>query len=233
MAKNTKVSGDFTNVHVRNFGQGSELVLELDFKCWYHRSLWQPHRRWCIDILLNSRILNLKSNHLKGQLPHLSANVKELNIANNSFSGSISTFLCHEVNRRNKLEFLDASNNLLSGELSDCWRYWQSLIHLNLGRNNLSGRILYSMESLVVLKALRLNNNSISGDIPSSLQKCSNLTLIDIGENHFPMTIPLWIGKMPSLQILRLRLSGFKAIYLYKYANFRLLEYWILLIIAY
>ena len=162
------------------------------------------------DILLNSRILNLKSNHLKGQLPHFSVNVKELNIANNSFSGSISTFLCHEVNRRNKLEVLDASNNLLSGELSDCWRYWSSLIHLNLGSNNLSGRIPYSMESLVVLKALRLNNNSIFGDIPSSLQKCSNLTLIDIGENHFSMTIPLWIGKMPSLDILRLRSSGFK-----------------------
>ncbi|KAM3730086.1 hypothetical protein ACB098_12G060900 [Castanea mollissima] len=160
------------------------------------------------DILPNSRILNLKSNHLKGQLPHLSANVEVLNIANNSFSGSISTFLCHKVNRRNKLQVLDASNNLLSGKLSYCWKYWQSLIYLNLGSNNLSGRIPYSMVSLVGIKALRLHNNSISGDIPSSLQKCSNLTLIDIGENHFPMTIPLWIGKMPSLQILRLRSSG-------------------------
>lgn len=66
------------------------------------------------------------------------------------------------------------------------------------------------MVSLVGLKALCLHNNSIYGDIPSSLQKCSNLTLIDIGENHFPMTIPLWIGKMPSLQILRPRSRGFK-----------------------
>nr|XP_023889541.1 receptor-like protein EIX1 [Quercus suber] len=161
------------------------------------------------DILLNSRILNLKYNHLKGQLPHLSANVKMLNIANNSFSRSISTFLCHEENRRNKLEVLDASNNLLSGKLSHYWMYWQSLVYLNLGSNNLSGRIPYLMVSLVGLKALRLHNNSISGDIPPSLQKCSNLMLIDIGENHFPMTIPLWIGKMPSLQILR-RSSGFK-----------------------
>ncbi|KAK7860996.1 receptor-like protein eix2 [Quercus suber] len=152
---------------------------------------------------------DLKSNHLKGQLPHLSANVEMLNIANNSFFGSISTFLCHEVNRRNILEVLDASNNLLSGKLSHCWMYWQSLVYLNLGSNNLSGRIPYLMVSLVGLKALHLHNNSISGDIPSSLQKCSNLTLIDIGENHFPMTIPLWIGKMPSLQILR-RSSGFK-----------------------
>uniref|UniRef100_A0A2N9IF53 Uncharacterized protein n=1 Tax=Fagus sylvatica TaxID=28930 RepID=A0A2N9IF53_FAGSY len=134
------------------------------------------------DIVLNSTFLNLRSNHFKGRLPQLSANVQGLNIANNSLSGQISTFLCHTMNRKNKLEILDASNNLLSGEFSHCWRYWQSLIHLNLGSNNLSGKIPYSMGSLVKLQSLSLQNNSISGDIPSSLKMCSSLGLIDIGE---------------------------------------------------
>jgi hypothetical protein len=95
------------------------------------------------DVLLNSTFLNLRYNNIKGRLPRLSANVKVLNIANNSFSGLISTFLCRKMNRKNKLMVLEASNNLLSGELSHCLRYWQSLIHLKLGCNRLSGRIPY------------------------------------------------------------------------------------------
>jgi Leucine-rich repeat (LRR) protein len=162
------------------------------------------------DIVLNSTFLNLRSNHFKGRLPQLSANVQVLNIANNSLSGQISTFLCHTMNRKNKLEILDASNNLLSGEFSHCWRYWQSLIHLNLGSNNLSGKIPYSMGSLVKLQSLSLQNNSISGDIPSSLKMCSSLGLIDIGDNHLSGTIPHWIGEMTNLIILRLRSSGLK-----------------------
>jgi Leucine-rich repeat (LRR) protein len=162
------------------------------------------------DILLNSTILNLRSNHFKGRLPRLSANVKLLNIANNSIYGPISTFLCKKMNRKNKLEVLDVSNNFLSGEISHCWRYWQSLIHLNLGTNSLSGKIPYSMGSLVKLKSLRLQNNSFSGDIPSSLKKCSSLGLIDIGDNHLSGIIPLWVRKMRNLIILRLRSSGFK-----------------------
>uniref|UniRef100_A0A2N9H8E0 Disease resistance R13L4/SHOC-2-like LRR domain-containing protein n=1 Tax=Fagus sylvatica TaxID=28930 RepID=A0A2N9H8E0_FAGSY len=151
-----------------------------------------------------------KLKHLEGRLPQLSANVQVLNIANNSLSGQISTFLCHTMNRKNKLEVLDASNNLLSGEFSQCWRYWQSLIHLNLGSNSLSGKIPYSMGSLGKLQSLHLQNNSISGNIPSSLKKCSGLGLIDIGDNHLSGTLPPWIGEMTYLIILRLRSNRFK-----------------------
>uniref|UniRef100_A0A2N9FT33 Uncharacterized protein n=1 Tax=Fagus sylvatica TaxID=28930 RepID=A0A2N9FT33_FAGSY len=173
------------------------------------------------DIVLNSTFLNLRSNHFKGHLPQLSANVQGLNIANNSLSGQISTFLCHTMNRKNKLEVLDASNNLLSGEFSHCCRYWQSLIHLNLGSNNLSGKIPYSMGSLVELQSLRLQNNSISGDIPSSLKMCSSLGLIDIvlselrflnlSQNHLTGKIPEKIGNMKvleSVDLLQNHLSG-------------------------
>ena len=74
-------------------------------------------------ILLNSTILNLRSNHFKWRLPRLSANVEVLNLANNSFFGLISTFLCQKMNKINKLQGIDVSNNFLIGELSNCWRY--------------------------------------------------------------------------------------------------------------
>ncbi|XP_030971262.1 receptor-like protein EIX2 isoform X1 [Quercus lobata] len=160
------------------------------------------------DAVLNSTVLNLNSNHFKGRMPQLSANVKELNIADNSFAGPISTFLCLKRNRMNKLIILDASFNLLSGELPDCWKDWQSLARLDLGSNSISGGIPHSMGSLVALQTLHLENNNISGDIPSSLQSCSQLELLDIGENHLQVTIPLWIGEMTSLMVLRLRSNG-------------------------
>jgi len=53
--------------------------------------------------MLNSSVINLSSNHFKGQMPQLSANVKKLNIANNSIFGPISTILCKKMNRKNRL----------------------------------------------------------------------------------------------------------------------------------
>ncbi|KAL4625633.1 hypothetical protein ACB092_05G039700 [Castanea dentata] len=166
---------------------------------------------WFWNWTSNITYINLSNNHIECNVSDifLSSTVKMLNIANNSFYGPISTFLCQKKVRKNKLEVLDAANNLLSGELSHCWKYWQSLIHLNLGSNNLVGRIPYSMGALVNLQSLRLQKNSICGDIPSSLKKCSNLRLIDMGENHLSI-IPLWIGEMTNLLVLRLRSSEFK-----------------------
>ncbi|KAL4625572.1 hypothetical protein ACB092_05G036000 [Castanea dentata] len=162
------------------------------------------------EIVLNSVVINLRSNHFKGQMPQLSTNVVGLNIANNSISGPISSFMCQKMNRKNILKVLDVSNNLLTGAIPHCLKYWQSLTHLNLGSNDISGRIPYSMGSLVALQSLHVRNNRISGDIPSSLKKCSNLRLIDIGENPLSGAIPPWIGEMTNLTILRLRSNGFK-----------------------
>ena len=166
---------------------------------------------WFWNWTSNITYINLSNNHIECDVLDifLSSTVKVLNIANNSFYGPISTFLCQKKIRKNKLEILDASNNLLSRELSHCWKYWQSLIHLNLGSNNLVGIIPYSMEALVNLQSLRLQNNNIYGDIPSSLKKCSNLRLIDMGDNHLSI-IPLWIGEMTNLLVLCLRSSEFK-----------------------
>ncbi|KAM3746997.1 hypothetical protein ACB098_05G005300 [Castanea mollissima] len=166
---------------------------------------------WFWNWIANITYIDLSNNHIECNVSDifLSSTVKMLNIANNSFYGPISTFLCQKKIRKNKLEVLDASNNLLSGELSHCWKYWQSLIHLNLGSNNLVGGIPYSMGALVNLQSLRLQTNSICGDIPSSLKKCSNLRLIDMGENHLSI-IPLWIGEMKNVSVLRLRSSEFK-----------------------
>ena len=96
-----------------------------------------------------------------GQLPHLSSNVACFSMVNNSLSGQIPSFLCQKMNGRSKLAILDLSNSAFSGELGHCLVHLQSLIHLNLGSNNLSGKIPEFIGSLVSLKALHLHSKQL------------------------------------------------------------------------
>ncbi|RVW72126.1 Receptor-like protein 12 [Vitis vinifera] len=156
-------------------------------------------------VLLNNTYIDLSSNCFMGELPRLSPQVSRLNMANYSFSGPISPFLCQKLNGKSNLEILDMSTNNLAGELSHCWTYWQSLTRLNLGNNNLSGKIPDSMGSLFELEALHLHNNSLSGDIPPSLRNCTSLGLLDLGGNELSGNLPSWMGETTTLMVLRLR----------------------------
>ncbi|KAF8412958.1 hypothetical protein HHK36_000930 [Tetracentron sinense] len=162
------------------------------------------------NIILKSETVDLSSNCFTGRLPRLSPNVSELILSNNSISGPLSPLLCKKTDEQKQLWILDLSKNLLSGELPQCWMYWQHLIYLNLGSNNLSGKLPSSMGSLISLRSLHLRNNSFSRDLPSSLQNCTNLEFIDLGENKLSGNIPSWMGeKVTNLGALRLRSNEF------------------------
>ncbi|XP_043692966.1 receptor-like protein EIX2 [Telopea speciosissima] len=152
----------------------------------------------------------LGSNSLEGPLPHFSSNVWELDLSNNSFSGPISHFLCQEMDGQSKLEILDLSDNLLSGDIPDCWMNWQSLQVIKLGNNNFTRKVPSSLGSLLALQSLHLRNNHLSGKLPSSLQNCSDLQVIDLGKNEFFGSIPTWLGKnLPQLIVLVLHSNNF------------------------
>ncbi|MBA0763997.1 hypothetical protein Gotri_013381 [Gossypium trilobum] len=81
------------------------------------------------------------------------------------------------------LDYLDLSNNLLSGRIPDCWNKY----------------IL-----------LRLRNTSLYGKIPHSLENCTQLRLLDLGDNKLTGIIPPWIGeRLDGLIVLRLRSNEF------------------------
>ncbi|XP_020965075.1 receptor-like protein kinase 5 [Arachis ipaensis] len=146
------------------------------------------------EVLLNSSVISISSNNMKGGLPRLSSNVVFFQLNNNSLSGSISHLLCHSKKINNELQYLDLSNNNLSGGLTDCWMNWKSLGHVNLGGNNLSGNIPPSMGFLSNLTGLHLHENNLSGDISSSsLQYCRSLSILNVRENSFSGNIPKWM----------------------------------------
>ncbi|XP_022140821.1 LRR receptor-like serine/threonine-protein kinase GSO2 [Momordica charantia] len=165
-------------------------------------------------ILLNSpsSMVYLSSNKFDGDLPRVSSNVIELDLSNNSFFGNMSHFLCHSRSQENQLKILYLGDNLLSGNIPDCWTKWMSLKVVKLDNNNLFGKLPSSMGSLNDLQSLHLRNNSLSGEIPSALKNCLSLWTLDLGLNAFQGNIPTWIGtNLSNLKVLGLRsnkLSG-------------------------
>ncbi|CAN6678518.1 unnamed protein product [Malus baccata var. baccata] len=149
----------------------------------------------------------LGSNQFNGSLPLVSSAVFALDLSNSSFSGSLSHFFCDRSDVPNYLEVLLLDNNLLTGEIPDCWLHWPNLKVVNLEDNNLTGKIPSSIGDLLLLQSLHLRNNNLSGDLPVSLQNCEQLLLLDLAENKFVGGIPIWFGQ--SLVVLSLRSNKF------------------------
>ncbi|KAB1204965.1 hypothetical protein CJ030_MR7G015201 [Morella rubra] len=119
-----------------------------------------------------SNNIDLSHNLFEGPIPPFPSNVGAIFLSSNRFSGSIS-FLCALT--KGLLNVLDLSNNMLSGDLPDCWIHFKQLSVLSLSNNNLSGEIPSSMGSLILIQILRLGNNSFVGKLPLSLQNCKNV----------------------------------------------------------
>ncbi|XP_052303304.1 receptor-like protein EIX2 isoform X8 [Populus trichocarpa] len=115
---------------------------------------------------------DLSFNRFEGLLPAFPFNTASLILSNNLFSGPIS-LICNIVGKA--LSFLDLSNNLLTGQLPNCFMNWSTLVVLNLANNNLSGNqfsgaIPVTMGDLNFLSYLNVSYNNLSGQIPSSTQ---------------------------------------------------------------
>ncbi|MBA0785409.1 hypothetical protein Gotri_025177 [Gossypium trilobum] len=156
--------------------------------------------------------VDLSFNNFSGPLPQISmgSNQYMIDLSNNYFSGSLFHFLCYQLNGTITTSFLGIANNLLSGEIPDCWIKWQSLQVLRLDGNRFTGKIPSSMGTLSELQSLNLHNNKLHGEIPLSLKNCTNLLAINLGKNELDGNIPRWLGQdLSNLIILILRSNKF------------------------
>ncbi|KAL3331991.1 hypothetical protein AABB24_032554 [Solanum stoloniferum] len=154
---------------------------------------------------IGSIVIDLGYNNFSGPLPTFPHLVSELRVDNNKFSGSLNS-IC-------KIRYpvtLDLSNNLLSGEIPDCWALMSVPTVLNVANNHISGSIPYSLCSSTSLSSLYVRNNNLSGQFPVSLKNCQGLKVLDLGRNRLSGNIPEWIGtKLAGLGILSLRFNEF------------------------
>jgi len=155
---------------------------------------------------IGSYIIDVSYNRFSGPLLQINSDAFVLNLSNNLFQGTI-TFIC-ETNS-SSLGYLDPSNNLLFGELPECWENMMALTFLSLANNNLSGRTLESFGRICrkdnYVRSLHFQNNSFIGKLPAALMNCTLLRIIDFGENKLFGRIPTWIGtSLKDLRVLRL-----------------------------
>ncbi|XP_047947660.1 receptor-like protein EIX2 [Salvia hispanica] len=164
------------------------------------------------DNLISGTIPNLSStsilsmdvsyNQFSGPIPLFPANATDILLSGNMFSGSISS-ICQTIHGH--LEYIDLSNNLLAGDVPNCWKNIPNLHSLNLANNSFSGEIPASLGTLHNLGALQMHGNELCGELPYTLRLCQALQMIDVGGNKLTGEIPTWIGQLYKLQILNLR----------------------------
>ncbi|GJX49928.1 leucine-rich repeat-containing protein [Tanacetum coccineum] len=126
---------------------------------------------------------NLNSSMFRWLCPLIGNKLTDLSLSRNKFDEKLSDFLnnlsgCTSAT----LELLDASNNQLTGSLSDEIQHFSSLQRLNLSYNQLDGTISENLWQLPSLQWLYLSFNSLKGAIFENIGK-SNLWYIDLSYN--------------------------------------------------
>ncbi|KAJ1699869.1 hypothetical protein LUZ63_008381 [Rhynchospora breviuscula] len=149
--------------------------------------------------------INLSGNTLSGPLSLNFEDLIQLRVLvlkENSFNGSIPQSLC----KLQHLQYLDLSKNSLAGKVPLCLHKNANATHQNLlgfGSSPLS-----SLSSSIII--LNLGYNNLSGRFPLFLKGCSSLVLLALENNNFFGSIPSWVGKkLATLRILSLRYNRF------------------------
>lgn len=140
------------------------------------------------------RVLDLRSNELWGDIGVIFSelrNVEFMDLSCNNFSGELPGNPMNMSTLGNTVRHLNLSRNLLSGRFltNDTLALFKSLEALDLG-NNMIGGELPPFETTFNLKVLRLPNNRLFGEIPHQLLTNSvPLLELDLSGNGFSGSI--------------------------------------------
>ncbi|CAD5322688.1 unnamed protein product [Arabidopsis thaliana] len=124
--------------------------------------------------------------------------------SNNNFTGKIPSFICE----LRSLDTLDLSDNNFSGSIPPCMENLKSnLSDLSLRQNNLSGD--FPEHIFESLRSLDVGHNQLVGKLPRSLRFFSTLEVLNVESNRINDTFPFWLSSLQKLQVLVLRSNAF------------------------
>jgi Leucine-rich repeat (LRR) protein len=159
-----------------------------------------------IPLQWSLKYLDISNNNMSGTIPGWMVNMTgfwTFDVSNNSFEGQIP---CGLVGFH---EFVDLSHNSLSGSLPSCLNL-QSIVHLRLQGNKLTGLIPKAVFNSSSLLILDLRDNSFSGSIPNEIGALSNLRILLLRGNNFSGIIPnqmCWLNKINIMDLSKNSLS--------------------------
>nr|XP_023912429.1 receptor-like protein EIX1 [Quercus suber] len=195
----------------------SLMILSLRFNNFYG----QIPEELCA--LTSLQILDLSHNKLFGSIPRCVNNFNMMARNNNSnyplfllnswFESSSNPFesawlvikgISREYSTTLQLvNFIDLSNNNLSGEIPKEVASLQGLLSLNLSFNVLTGRIPENIGAMRSIESIDFSVNQLSGQIPQSMSSLTFLSLLNLSNNNL-------IGRIPSsTQLQSLSASSF------------------------
>ncbi|KAH0904910.1 LOW QUALITY PROTEIN: hypothetical protein HID58_044413, partial [Brassica napus] len=124
--------------------------------------------------------------------------------SNNNFTGKIPSFICDLRN----VDTLDLSNNNFSGLIPSCLGNLKpTLEYLNLRQNRLHGGLPENIFGN--LRTLDIGHNQLTGKLPRSLIRFSSLEVLNVESNIINGTFPFWLSSLPELKVLVLRFNAF------------------------
>nr|XP_025675714.1 receptor-like protein EIX2 [Arachis hypogaea] len=161
------------------------------------------------NVLLNSKVVVLGENNLRGGVPQVSPNVTLLreisdcwmywrsllyvNLESNNLVGKIP----HSMSSLSNLIALNLYNNMLSGEVPLSLKNCKKLRLLNLGENEFSGAISNWVGESVI--GLKLRSNQFSGNISTTICQLHSLKILDLSNNRLSGPIPSCVRNMTGM----------------------------------
>ncbi|XP_050234848.1 leucine-rich repeat receptor-like protein kinase TDR [Mercurialis annua] len=145
--------------------------------------------------------LNLSFNSFSGQLPleiFDLINLRSLDLSRNNFSGKFPA----GISKLENLVVLDAFSNSFSGSLPVGISQLQYLKILNLAGSYFDGPIPPEFGSFQSLEFIHLAGNLLNGKIPTELGRLQTVTHMEIGYNSYQSSIPWQLGNMSELRYL-------------------------------
>ncbi|XP_042386765.1 receptor-like protein EIX2 [Zingiber officinale] len=123
-----------------------------------------------------------------------------LDLSDNSITGGIPLSMGNLI----RLEYLYLYDNNIIGEIPSSIGNLTSLTHLDVSSNKFYGCIPSALGNLVNLEELHLFDNNISCQIPENIGRLHNLSDFDASMNNLTGQIPLSLGDLCNLEYLDL-----------------------------
>lgn len=148
--------------------------------------------------------LDLPFNNLAGTIPHEIVTLYEMENFN-IFANSLTSSLPESIGTLERLIFLDAERNLLSGPLIPTYlTKLEKLAALRLSRNEFTGSVPTTIGQWEDLEQFWISNNRVVGTIPTQIGNLEMMKTMFLYDNSFEGNIPSQMGQLTELSILRL-----------------------------